>query len=75
FLKTQKKLCSIYYAQPLLPLMGADLHLSIEGMGMVPLRASAVGFADQSHLGRCNRIPSSRSYVINMLDGDALREL
>lgn len=27
---------SIYYAQPLLPLMGADLHLSIEGMGMVP---------------------------------------
>lgn len=27
---------SIYYAQPLLPLMGADLHLSIEGMGLVP---------------------------------------
>lgn len=27
---------SIYYAQPLLPLMGVDLHLSIEGMGMVP---------------------------------------
>ena len=27
---------SIYYAQPLLPLMGSDLHLSIEGMGMVP---------------------------------------
>jgi hypothetical protein len=26
---------SIYYAQPLLPLMGADLHLSIEGMGLV----------------------------------------
>ena len=28
---------AIYYAQPLLPLMGADLHLSIEGMGMVPM--------------------------------------
>jgi predicted MFS family arabinose efflux permease len=27
---------SIYYAQPLLPLMGTDLHLSIEGMGLVP---------------------------------------
>jgi len=27
---------SIYYAQPLLPLMGADLHLSIAGMGRVP---------------------------------------
>lgn len=27
---------SIYYAQPLLPLMGADLHLSIAGMGLVP---------------------------------------
>lgn len=27
---------SIYYAQPLLPLMGSDLNLSIEGMGMVP---------------------------------------
>lgn len=27
---------SIYYTQPLLPLMGADLHLSIEGMGLVP---------------------------------------
>ena len=27
---------SLYYAQPLLPLMGADLHLSVKGMGMVP---------------------------------------
>lgn len=27
---------SIYYAQPLLPLMGANLHLSVEGMGLVP---------------------------------------
>ena len=27
---------SIYYAQPLLPLMGTDLHLSIAGMGLVP---------------------------------------
>lgn len=26
---------SIYYAQPLLPLMGANLHLSVEGMGLV----------------------------------------
>ena len=32
---------SIYYAQPLLPLMGADLHLSIEGMG--PSRPSPGG--------------------------------
>lgn len=29
---------SIYYAQPLLPLMGANLHLSVEGMGLVPTR-------------------------------------
>lgn len=35
---------SIYYAQPLLPLMGADLHLSIEGMGMVPTLTQA-GYA------------------------------
>ncbi|WP_096152256.1 MFS transporter [Enterobacter hormaechei] len=35
---------SIYYAQPLLPLMGSDLHLSIEGMGMVPTLTQA-GYA------------------------------
>ena len=35
---------SIYYAQPLLPLMGADLHLSIEGMGLVPTLTQA-GYA------------------------------
>lgn len=35
---------SIYYAQPLLPLMGRDLHLSIEGMGMVPTLTQA-GYA------------------------------
>lgn len=35
---------SIYYAQPLLPLMGADLHLSIEEMGMVPTLTQA-GYA------------------------------
>ncbi|WP_336998689.1 MFS transporter, partial [Leclercia sp. M50] len=35
---------AIYYAQPLLPLMGADLHLSIEGMGMVPTLTQA-GYA------------------------------
>ena len=35
---------SIYYAQPLLPLMGADLHLSIEGMGLVPTLTHA-GYA------------------------------
>ena len=35
---------SIYYAQPLLPLMGTDLHLSIEGMGMVPTLTQA-GYA------------------------------
>ncbi len=35
---------SIYYAQPLLPLMGANLHLSIEGMGLVPTLTQA-GYA------------------------------
>ncbi len=35
---------SIYYAQPLLPLMGSDLNLSIEGMGMVPTLTRA-GYA------------------------------
>ncbi len=35
---------SIYYAQPLLPLMGSDLNLSIEGMGMVPTLTQA-GYA------------------------------
>ncbi|MDU2880705.1 MAG: MFS transporter, partial [Enterobacter sp.] len=35
---------SLYYAQPLLPLMGADLHLSIEGMGLVPTLTQA-GYA------------------------------
>ncbi|MCU6671075.1 MFS transporter [Enterobacteriaceae bacterium H4N4] len=35
---------AIYYAQPLLPLMGNDLHLSIEGMGMVPTLTQA-GYA------------------------------
>lgn len=35
---------AIYYAQPLLPLMGSDLHLSIEGMGMVPTLTQA-GYA------------------------------
>lgn len=35
---------SIYYAQPLLPLMGADLHLSIAGMGLVPTLTQA-GYA------------------------------
>lgn len=35
---------AIYYAQPLLPLIGADLHLSIEGMGLVPTLTQA-GYA------------------------------
>ncbi len=35
---------AIYYAQPLLPLMGSDLHLSVEGMGMVPTLTQA-GYA------------------------------
>jgi predicted MFS family arabinose efflux permease len=35
---------ALYYAQPLLPLMGADLHLSIEGMGLVPTLTQA-GYA------------------------------
>lgn len=35
---------AIYYAQPLLPLMGANLHLSVEGMGLVPTLTQA-GYA------------------------------
>ena len=35
---------SIYYAQPLLPLIGANLHLSVEGMGLVPTLIQA-GYA------------------------------
>ncbi|SXC99456.1 MFS transporter [Klebsiella quasipneumoniae] len=35
---------SIYYAQPLLPLMGANLHLTVEGMGLVPT-LTQVGYA------------------------------
>ncbi|MET6677401.1 MFS transporter [Citrobacter amalonaticus] len=35
---------AIYYAQPLLPLMGADLALSITGMGLVPTLTQA-GYA------------------------------
>ncbi len=35
---------AIYYAQPLLPLMGANLHLSVEGIGLVPTLTQA-GYA------------------------------
>ncbi|VFS82222.1 Arabinose efflux permease [Kluyvera cryocrescens] len=35
---------AIYYAQPLLPLMGATLHLSVEGMGLIPTLTQA-GYA------------------------------
>lgn len=35
---------AIYYAQPLLPLMGNDLHLTINGMGLVPTLTQA-GYA------------------------------
>lgn len=35
---------AIYYAQPLLPLMGRDLHLTISGMGLVPTLTQA-GYA------------------------------
>lgn len=35
---------AIYYAQPLLPLIGQDLHLSITGMGLVPTLTQA-GYA------------------------------
>lgn len=35
---------AIYYAQPLLPLMGQDLNLSITGMGLVPTLTQA-GYA------------------------------
>ncbi len=35
---------SIYYSQPLLPLMGNDLHLTVNGMGLVPTLTQA-GYA------------------------------
>ncbi len=35
---------SIYYAQPLLPLMGTNLYLTVEGMGLVPTLTQA-GYA------------------------------
>lgn len=35
---------AIYYSQPLLPLMGSDLHLTINGMGLVPTLTQA-GYA------------------------------
>jgi len=35
---------AIYYAQPLLPLMGATLNLSVEGMGLIPTLTQA-GYA------------------------------
>ncbi|VDZ83722.1 MFS transporter [Kluyvera intermedia] len=35
---------AIYYAQPLLPLMGSTLHLSVEGMGLIPTLTQA-GYA------------------------------
>ena len=35
---------AIYYAQPLLPLMGSDLHLTVNGMGLVPTLTQA-GYA------------------------------
>lgn len=35
---------SIYYSQPLLPLMGSDLHLTVNGMGLVPTLTQA-GYA------------------------------
>ena len=35
---------AIYYAQPLLPLMGETLKLSVEGMGLIPTLTQA-GYA------------------------------
>lgn len=35
---------AIYYSQPLLPLMGSDLHLTVSGMGLVPTLTQA-GYA------------------------------
>lgn len=35
---------AIYYAQPLLPLMGGTLHLNVEGMGLIPTLTQA-GYA------------------------------
>ncbi|XTZ36909.1 MFS transporter [Salmonella enterica] len=35
---------AIYYSQPLLPLMGGDLHLTVNGMGLVPTLTQA-GYA------------------------------
>lgn len=35
---------SIYYSQPLLPLMGADLHASVSGTGLIPT-LTQIGYA------------------------------
>ena len=60
---------SIYYAQPLLPLMGANLHLSVEGMGLVPTLTQA-GYAvwGASVQYRINRNWSAALNVHNLFD-------
>lgn len=41
---TGLSVASIYYAQPILPLIGSDLHLSVDGMGLIPTLTQA-GYA------------------------------
>ncbi len=50
---------SIYYAQPLLPLMGANLHLTVEGMGLVPTLTQAGLCARHSVPAPARRPPRS----------------
>ena len=40
---------AIYYAQPLLPLMGATLNLSVEGMGLIPTLTQVMHWAFYSY--------------------------
>ncbi|MEK0168177.1 MFS transporter [Pseudescherichia vulneris] len=53
---------AIYYAQPLLPLMGRDLHLTVNGMGLVPTLTQA-GYA----LGILFLLPLGDRYDRRML--------
>jgi len=41
---TGLSVASIYYAQPILPLIGSDLHLGVDGMGLIPTLTQA-GYA------------------------------
>ncbi len=46
----------LFITQPLLPLMGANLHLSVEGMGLV-LTLTQAGYAGHSVSAAARRSP------------------